>query len=33
MAAVAVEIFARDAERHEQRARAIAELTAGEVPA
>src|SRR5438128_555508 len=33
MAAVTVEIFARDAERHEQRARAIAALTAGEVPA
>ena len=33
MAAVTVEIFARDAERQEQRARAIAALTAGEVPA
>jgi ADP-ribosylglycohydrolase len=33
MASVAVEIFARDAERHEQRARALADLTAGEVPA
>ena len=33
MAAVALEIFARDSERHERRARAIADLTAGEVPA
>jgi ADP-ribosylglycohydrolase len=33
MAAVAVEIFAKDAERHEQRAHAMADLTAGEVPA
>jgi ADP-ribosylglycohydrolase len=33
MAAVAVEIFARDAARHEARARAMSELTAGEVPA
>src|SRR5436190_6997015 len=33
MAAVAVEIFAKDAERHRLRAAAIAELTAGEVPA
>ncbi len=33
MAEVAVEIFARDAERHDARARAIAELTAGEVTA
>jgi ADP-ribosylglycohydrolase len=33
MARAAVEIFARDAERQEQRARAMAALTAGEVPA
>jgi ADP-ribosylglycohydrolase len=33
MAQVAVEIFARDAERHEARARELAALTAGEVPA
>jgi ADP-ribosylglycohydrolase len=33
MAAVAVEIFALDAARHEARARAMAALTAGEVPA
>lgn len=34
MAAVTVEIFAKDAQRHEERARAMAELTAGEeVPA
>ena len=33
MAAVALEIFARDSERYERRARAIADLTAGEVPA
>jgi ADP-ribosylglycohydrolase len=33
MAAVALGIFARDSERHERRARAIADLTAGEVPA
>jgi ADP-ribosylglycohydrolase len=33
MAAVAVEIFARDTARHEARARAMAALTAGEVPA
>ena len=33
MAAVAVEIFARDAARHEARARAMSALTAGEVPA
>ncbi len=33
MASVALEIFARDSERHERRARAIADLTAGEVPA
>ena len=33
MAAVTVEIFARDAERHEARARAITAMTAGEVPA
>jgi ADP-ribosylglycohydrolase len=33
MAAVAVEIFARDALRHEQRARVMAELTASEVAA
>ena len=33
MADVAVEIFERDAARHEQRARTMAELTAGEVPA
>ncbi len=33
MARVAVEIFARDAERHEARAREFAALTAGEVPA
>jgi hypothetical protein len=33
MAAVATEIFAKDAQRHEDRAQAIADLTAGEVPA
>jgi len=33
MAAVAVEIFAKDARRHEERARAMTDLTAGEVPA
>ena len=33
MAAVAVEIFERDAARHEARARAMSALTAGEVPA
>ena len=33
MAAVAVEIFAKDARRHEERARAMETLTAGEVPA
>lgn len=33
MAVVAAEIFAKDAQRHEERARAMAELTAGEVPA
>jgi ADP-ribosylglycohydrolase len=33
MARVAVEIFARDAERQHQRGRAMAALTAGEVPA
>jgi hypothetical protein len=33
MAVVAAEIFVRDTQRHEQRAQAIAELTAGEVPA
>jgi ADP-ribosylglycohydrolase len=33
MAAVALELFARDAARHEQRARAISALTQGEVPA
>ena len=33
MAEVAVEIFARDAARHEARARAMSALTAGEVPA
>jgi ADP-ribosylglycohydrolase len=33
MAAVAVEIFARDLARHEQRAQAMSALTAGEVPA
>jgi ADP-ribosylglycohydrolase len=33
MAAVAVEIFAADARRHERRARALVELTAGEVTA
>jgi ADP-ribosylglycohydrolase len=33
MAAVAVEIFALDTARHEERARAMAALTAGEVPA
>ena len=32
MAAVAVEIFERDAQRHEERARTVRELTAGEVP-
>jgi ADP-ribosylglycohydrolase len=33
MSEVAVEIFARDAERQEGRARAMAQLTAGEVTA
>ena len=33
MAVVAAEIFAKDARRHEERARAMADLTAGEVPA
>jgi ADP-ribosylglycohydrolase len=33
MAAVAIEIFAKDAQRHEERARAMDELTADEVPA
>ena len=33
MAVVAAEIFAKDARRHEERARTMAELTAGEVPA
>jgi len=33
MAVVAAEIFVRDAQRHEQRAQAVAALTAGEVPA
>lgn len=33
IAAVATEIFAKDARRHEDRARAMADLTAGEVPA
>jgi ADP-ribosylglycohydrolase len=33
MAVVAAEIFAKDARRHEERARAMAELSAGEVPA
>jgi ADP-ribosylglycohydrolase len=33
MAVVAAEIFAKDTRRHEERARAMAELTAGEVPA
>jgi hypothetical protein len=33
MAAIAVEIFAKDARRHEERARAMTDLTAGEVPA
>ena len=33
MAVVAAEIFAKDAERHEQRARTMAELAAREVPA
>lgn len=33
MAAVAEEIFAKDADRHEQRAQAMADLTVGEVPA
>jgi ADP-ribosylglycohydrolase len=33
IAAVAAEIFARDAARHEERARAMDELSAGEVPA
>jgi ADP-ribosylglycohydrolase len=33
MAVVAAEIFAKDARRHAERAQAIAELTAGEVPA
>jgi ADP-ribosylglycohydrolase len=33
MAAVAAEIFAKDAVRHEERARAMADLTAREVPA
>jgi ADP-ribosylglycohydrolase len=33
MAAVATEIFAKDSRRHEDRARAMADLTAGEVPA
>ncbi len=33
MAVVASEIFAKDAVRHEDRARALAELSAGEVPA
>ena len=33
MAVVAAEIFARDAQRHQERAQALAALTAGEVPA
>jgi hypothetical protein len=33
MAAVAAEIFAKDAQRHQERAQALAALTAGEVPA
>ena len=33
MAVVAAEIFVKDARRHEERARAMADLTAGEVPA
>jgi hypothetical protein len=33
MAVVAAEIFAKDARRHEERARTMAELTVGEVPA
>jgi hypothetical protein len=33
MAVVAAEIFAKDARRHAERAQAMAELTAGEVPA
>jgi hypothetical protein len=33
IAVVAAEIFATDAARHEERARAMSELSAGEVPA